>query len=251
MEKLLKFIPLLSTLLIFFGVFHLFVFYSAFNINIFNYLDFSEIITSFLHQLIFILLEVFGAIIFGVFYFPVAKQSAIKYSDLIHTNNYSFLQRLILNIKRNIIFLLIMLWLNIFLVIAYFKLHIFSLNFFVICLLTNSYLMLVNIFSTELNRFFNSHRETRMVGKSMIVLIILLLLLYLYTTVEVEQITRRKYHSGIIIQLVDKEKLISDSNSYYIGNTKNYLFFYYKNSYKTRVIPMSRVEEINIIKKPR
>lgn len=66
-NKLLKLIPVFGAFFILFGIIKLLVYYNAFNVNIFNYLEFTEIITSFLKDIFIIIIGMGGGLLLNFF----------------------------------------------------------------------------------------------------------------------------------------------------------------------------------------
>lgn len=52
---------------------------------------------------------------------------------------------------------------------------------------------------------------------------------------------------GYYIILDNNQKVISDSISYYIGKTQNYVFIHHQNLKTTDVFPISRIKQISVL----
>nr|WP_319572904.1 hypothetical protein [uncultured Draconibacterium sp.] len=80
------------------------------------------------------------------------------------------------------------------------------------------------------------------------ILILSVNLILIYSVKEVEKVKYDGKYSGVVITLTD-EILKSDSTSFYIGKTKNFLFYHKTQTNTTRVIPCSKIQEIQFGRK--
>jgi hypothetical protein len=69
-------------------------------------------------------------------------------------------------------------------------------------------------------------------------------IVYWWANHQATSIIKTKSHFGNVIKLENNLLLTSDSLNYYVGNTKNYLFFYHEASKTTDVYPMAKVTSI-------
>ena len=88
LEKTVKYLPLITALLIFLGYWNLSFFYEQFDLDIYNYVTTGEIITSFLPILKSIFITFFILFMFiGLFFFLMAVLTTIKNKEPINVNN--------------------------------------------------------------------------------------------------------------------------------------------------------------------
>ena len=62
-----------------------------------------------------------------------------------------------------------------------------------------------------------------------------------------EAIKESKKYLGTSFK-IENNIIISDSTNYYIGKTKNYIFYYQEENKSTKVYPIKDIKEIEIIK---
>ncbi len=242
--------------LIFLGFVRLMLYYASFGINIINFLDFSEIITTFLDLAVVIVFVGIGMIIQTIWNNESGEiQGTLK-------KNYDKLQKL-RNIENRILR-----------IIGRLKICLVS---FLHCMVPG-FLLLIGLVLSGL--IHNHHHFLQYIGKLLVYLIIwaiifisstfrgharnsknikqLQLLLYgviLFFVVstlslaEVNEVRKHKKMNNVSFvlkndSLVKDTLIISNDNNYYIGNTQKYLFFYHQSNKRTEVIPMDQVENL-------
>lgn len=219
-----KFFPYGVPLLIMFGVARLYFYYNYFNINIISFLDFAEIITSFLD----VLLILFGFIsIFfgGVIYFVVERKKLVSKSSFI----------------KLIFFLTIL---------------VSILTFFSRYLHVMSYVSLVMLYITIMlwivTWAIGRHDEVDKIEQEALKLIVKSVAVALGVIVmgmeaysDAQIVKKQKRYLGVTLTFNDSTKLVSDSNTYYIGKTNNYIFIYNQKQNVTTVRKVAETRSID------
>jgi len=247
--RISPFLPYFSSYIILLGVTRLIFFYSEFGVPIINYLDFTEIITSFLDYIVFTLLSFSLSALFGFIIYDrdsqVEKNNLrIKLSDeptfkkrfWMYFSLYKDL--IILSLTMNVIFIL---W-------YFFKKEIelseiFWMNvFFVLCFIV---LILITEGGLVHKKINSSVYYKRFISFLLIILISLSLVIYSAHS-QAERIKKHKLTTGVSITLDNDQSIVSDSTNYYIGKTLNYIFIFHENDSSVDVIPMSRVKQLKL-----
>jgi hypothetical protein len=70
---------------------------------------------------------------------------------------------------------------------------------------------------------------------------------FVIASLQAHQIKVDKSTYGFVINLDNGVTLKSDTSNYYIGSTKNYVFFYHQNEKTSDIIPMVRVKSMTFI----
>lgn len=250
--KLSQFVPYLGSIIIFLGILRLIVFYKAFGVSIIDYLDFTEIITSFL-DIIVIAVLLIATSVFNAFIqhddSKIERLDSIRY-QLIH--NERSLKHFILYFKFfKDAFIITLLWLLLNGIIRFFNPD-FSVEYsygIVLGLLIAIILIIISIEIERKHRIINSSKERKkririFVNSLLFIVIIQVLALY-----QVYEIKNNSKTLGTVIVLDNDKKLVSDKSNYFIGKTQNYVFIYHKKSKMTDVYPISRIKQITLINK--
>lgn len=227
-EEKLKFphlLPFAFPILVFVGVSRLYFYYATFHINIISFLDFGEIVTSFLDVTIvalFVLSVMFGTLVISSYL--MVKGSSWK-------NN---LQNFWIVIASAIIIPYILSQLNASTSSA------FAIFFF--------FFLAAFLFGWIYNMKDNDQRLIHS-SKSMLISItyILLGLLFLFfiSKSDANSTIKEKKYYGVTVTYKDSTKpFVSDSNNYYIGKTSSYIFLYNQKTNKTKIQKMDNVESI-------
>ena len=245
-DKLKFLIPYTGVLFIFLGVIKLTIYYHAFNIQINNFLDFTEIITAFTNDLLFIAFIFFST---SLFHFLLTTKDEVLTSinwQEAYINESKFLKRLnyakkIFNIVLiiNLGFLLSLLTITLFL-----KKSISSYFFMSWVIFDLSLLSQILLLQYRRKSFITYKIKLETSITNIIAYLIIVTFLLLSTTYS--EIYSVKFDKKYIKTTftVGNEKYISDSSHYYIGKTKNYLFYYCENEKRTVVFPMTEIKEI-------
>lgn len=235
--------------IIFLGMIRLMCFYNAFGISITNYLDFSEVITSFFDILAFI---VVGFVATSLNYFLTMNKEGI---DLANKNRRELLEEkstwriwvLYVKYLKSLLFLSITIIVGCF-IGHHFFIEVTYFNIFVISLILFAIIIFL-IMSIEIERK-HSHFESSIHRRRFISVVLYSFLLIgavsYYSLYQALCIKKYKSTIGTIVILDNDKSIISDSTNYYIGNTRNYLFIHHEKQNITDVIPISRVKQITV-----
>ena len=68
----------------------------------------------------------------------------------------------------------------------------------------------------------------------------------IFSKLEVFQVVNENKYEGTKIYFKDDSLLESDTNNTYIGNTRDYIFYYHKIEKTTDVFPISEIKQITI-----
>lgn len=247
-QNLIPTIPIIGSFLIFLGVLRLVIFYAHFGIEIVNFLEFTEILTSFLDILAITILVMILSIIQSLFLEDKKTQEKKdKLRDQIFKER-SFLKRLLKYCKLSMDFFIISIILTIlnFIVYYYQEKNLEALFYLPLIILSLPTLLLL-FYEFEIK--IRKQSET---GKKNYRLI------YFGSLISLATIGQGKYqahniehggaHIGYQVILEDDTKLVSDHQNYYVGKTNGYLFFYHEIERKTDIIPITRVKEIQVTK---
>ncbi|RPD44428.1 hypothetical protein [Paracnuella aquatica] len=235
-------ITVIGPLLILLGGIRLVLYYFFFDINILNFLELGEIITSFFNSIILLV----GAGTLGFFLIRFRNGSTAENRSIISPND-SFGTRLKKYCKRlwplltaGVATLLVLITINALIGPIGIELILGSI------LITVAPITLL-IMMYEFNWYASNGRISDFdwkIGDNLFTFFLIGLLIVYLTLIEVRTVKRSKYYYGTQINLDNDEKFVSDSSTYFIGNTKNYLFIYSEETNSTRVLPMSRIKEI-------
>jgi hypothetical protein len=249
MEKLKLLLPYAGPVLIFLGILKLQLYYSAFDVSIILFLDFSEILTAFLGDVL--VLAFYCAMMLVGTFFTTPKFETSKTGFV---NNFfaesSFKRRLSAFIKWAFFP-----W--IFLLNAPFLLSIAILFFTKADISIALWVLFWNNVSISIVFFVYEfrYRYRLRTGKDIdtwfanLTLIFLIILSVLFQRVQsdVRLVKEQKKFANVTFT-VGQRLIKSDSSAYYIGNTRNYLFFYDQSKATTTVYPMSGISEITFAK---
>ncbi len=239
------YIPYLGTLIILLGATKLTIYYSLFGINISSYLEFSEILTLFLSDLLF-----FIAIIFLQYlwiFLTQPKKELDNISQKLHnalTEN-NLLKRILAYAINGINLMLLIslwiigipfwLWLSELSFLTY--LHFLYILFGVLALDTL-------IYETRRQWFVKFNEYPKIIYTNLARLFIVLLGLTISSAYQdYEAVKTNKKYLGTTLNLTDKE-IISDSTYYYIGKTRNFVFFHDQNEQTNDIFPIREIKKL-------
>lgn len=250
-----KYLPYLGSFIIFLGVQRLIVFFSAFNISIIHFLDFSEILTSFLDILTFIVLIIAYCVIQQFFFQdnPNSKENKrkIEIKEKIFAES-SFWKRIQLYLKlfgSALLGGLVGTMLIQFISSYKHPTDLWSYASSAILYLVIIVIAIIVIEAEVKHNKLNSKKGTRTFIRFVFFFIFVTGFLISITRDEINSVKVSKKYYNVIVTLNDSIKLVSDSSNYYIGKTQNYLFFYHESTKTTSVFPINRVTEIEFPKK--
>jgi len=244
-------LPYLGSFIIFLGVTRLLFYYDSFGVRITNYLDFSEIITSFLDIIVIAVVLFVILTIQNLLMWP--KKEYDKKSILRQrlVDQKSFLRRLKLYFSY---FDIIIFQLIGFLIVTfvwsffnkdidhktYIYLIVFYLAYFIFCIIKNE----VDIKLRQ----FNSYHTDKKIFRLLFYSLFFFGLTLIYTYSQVEAVKEKKSTYGTTIILEDNRVFFSDSSNYFIGKTQGYLFYYHEKTKTTDIIPVSKLKQLTTSK---
>lgn len=250
--KLSNYLPYVGSFIIFLGVTRLIFFYTAFGISIVNFLDFSEIVTSFL-----------DIIVISVFLFATSILQAFILRDKETQDEKEGIRKKILEEEH----LFKRLWLHIklckelligglILTTTYFIWHFFNKDITIASVIWGAasflvcFVLLVTM--TEISRIHHKSNSSihyrRFIALLFYTALFCGLVIY-YAHTQADNIKKNKSTFGVTILLDNDQAIVSDSSNYYIGKTVNYLFIYHEKDNTADVIPMNRVKQITYKRK--
>lgn len=229
------YVPIVTSGLIFLGVSRLIFYYAFFSINILSFLDFGEIITSFLDTIVVSIVLVLSLML--QFQPPYKKQDQNYASPLSKWQLYALLI-IILMIAGALLYFFISITLK-------------DLKFVKIFIIYGGVGAIIIYF---FRRQYKNHR-TKLIRQISFLGMILIgseIFIMLLTIQEYRGVKINKKFEGTIIEF-NKDTYLDDSsnihisgkNSYYIGKTNNYLFIHHLDKKVTSVYPMSCVKRID------
>ncbi len=246
-RKLLTLLPYSGAFLIFWGMLKLTIYFKAFNISINDFLEFSEILTSFFDDLLFYS----GSLILGIFlnYLTITK-SEIDENDKLKIKIYkekSIFRRFWLNVKS--IFPLLLpfnIFAIVFMIIIYFIKNESIIPIIWYFIGFNSLLIILFIFFEYKRHYYlltGIHIDYTYFNIILYSSIFTILLIF-YTKAEVAQV--KYYHKYENVSFFhDNKEIKSNRIKYYIGKTKNYLFFYDSKAKTTYVFSMQHIDKMS------
>lgn len=244
-KEFTAFIPFITAGLIFLGVSKLIYYYGYFGVNIVSFLDFGEILTSFLDYVVS--LTFVSVMLLAQFLMkdqePSAKKTAMdNNSSKINKGGY----------YRTILFL--------FIAIAW----LIYLLFFMIDLILNNWeaVLIVGIgislcfFIARL--FYKLAQKQRIfffkhLFRGAMIIITAEILIIFVAIFEYRQVKHHQKYFGTTITFNNEtfmedstHEIQSDSSNFYIGKTNNYIFIHHKKKETTSIYPMSSVLQIEL-----
>lgn len=248
----LQLLPYLGPFIILLGVIRLMCFYNAFGISVIDFLDFSEIVTSFLDITAFIIFVLLYAVVQGVLFNNPEQEKSLNSQFELLLEEKRTVKLITLYFRYLSSLLIFLLFIDVILVIC--NLYFHSVSSYE--LLITNYIFLALIFFIIViveierkhkikNSTLNNRRFIYLVLRVMVLLVIVANI----ATYQVHGIKVNKSHLGITVYLDDNSVLKSDSNNYYIGNTKNYLFYYHEKTKTSDVYPINKIKQLTFINK--
>jgi len=246
LEKISLLFPLFTGFLIFLGILKLTIYYSAFNISINDYLEFSEIITAFLDDLI--IYGIFFTLGLIINFFAGIDKQEIKKTNQFHTKFIEediFFVRVWSFLKMNIPYLVMI---NGIAIVFLFTVIFQNLSFtkLWLCLISFYIILILQFIVLEIRRTYiiiYGKADHVLFFNIILFVSIFTTLIIFYSYYDIIMVKTDKKYFGTELLLEDT-RIISDSTNYYIGKTNNYLFYYKENEKKTIVYPMSRIKKI-------
>jgi hypothetical protein len=237
------YIPYLGTLLILLGATKLTIYYSLFGLNITSYLEFTEILTLFLNDLLFFIAIIFIQNLWMFLMQPNNELENIS-KGLHETLTERNLFKRIFAYAINGINLLILtsIWiLGIPFWFWFSKLPFTTYLYFLYAIL-GALLLLTIIYEARRQWFIKFNEHPKMIYTNLAKLFIVLLGLTITSAYQdFESVKTNKRYLGTTLKLSDRN-VVSDSNYYYIGKTRNFIFFHDQNKKTNDIFPMSEIK---------
>jgi hypothetical protein len=248
---ILDYLKLVIPAIIVFGMIKLSVFYSAFNINIFVFLDFDEILTSSLNDVIFVSLFLILGAFQGIALLEENDQNKKNKFDEKYMENKSpkrFVNYILHAWETPpIIFLIVVILISHFI-----KKYSYLLSSFKLVVYIMVAFFLLDFFILEFERHFRnkiSKEAPRYIFGFLYLIGFMLILSGSLASLEVHYVKHFKYYKNVKFK-INSEMIKSDENQYYIGKTRNYIFYYLEKTSETIVYPMKNVEALYYSKNP-
>lgn len=242
-NKIKHFLPYFGSLLILLGYLKMSLFYSHFNINISEYVDFTEMITAFIPDLVSFCLIFFIIIIFDFIVKSKAEMYLDNEKDSKILNNESLFHRMREFFKQNIqifIILIVIILLNVFVKVDFKK------NAYYLFL---GAILLFKFIFLEYNRkhklIYNSYLSGSF--QNIITLLFINVLFVYYSNIYEIQMTEKSNNTAICFNV--SEKLIqSNENLIFVGQTNRFLFMHDKKVNETFIYQRDELKNMSIRK---
>lgn len=248
-KPFIRFLPYFGPYIIFLGVTRLLFYYSSFGVTITNFLEFSEIITSFLDILAIIVIQ---------FVFGIIQSFLMKSKKEIDEEN-SLREKLLdeanffirLKLYCAYYYRLIFNTLGMLLIVSILSFFSKNINYTTIIYLSLSSLSLFiyAIIVVEVDvkhKLVNSSDKDKQFSGLLLYSLLFIGLTLTYSYSQVENVKVKKTTFGTSIILEDNTILVSDSSNYFIGKTQGYIFFYHEATKSTDIIPVSKLKKMTI-----
>lgn len=228
-DKIIKLTPLAGALLIFLGVLKLIFYYSYFDIQIINYLEFQEIITSFLGDINIIIIFGITMTLITLFALNMLSRSTKTHVDDILEKILHFIS--LHKLKYFLLFLVIILIISTLLYLKEIK-----YNYFLIYLLTYCTAQMLTFL------FLSKEKDGEIdISNFYVILIVgisLSMSIFLFAQKEIQESVYNK-NEVIIKTTNDTIQCNNKSRNVFIGKTSKYVFIKIKNA--TVVIPSEEI----------
>lgn len=247
--KINQFISYIGTFVIFLSTLKLVSFYNSFGISIISYLEFSELLISFFEVIVVCIFILLVLMIHDFLFSRESKHEKQKLKINALLNEKKVLKILWLYIKilryplllSSIVYLLFLFCnkSNLQYLSATLK-FIFSFYILTITLL---------ILKFEIDRKLLNHKFRRFSKQFILLTLVFLgftITIVLYSEHQTNLIRKAKSNFGVEITFDTDNKFVSDSFSYYIGKTRNFIFIYDEKNKTADVYPMSRIKKIKL-----
>lgn len=247
-KELKSLLPLFGGFIFVSGIIKMKLYYNSFNINIVDFLDASEIIFAFISDFIpYVVITLFMFLF--LFFLDTKKDVEVRddYKDNIILEKH-LLRRLWLYIKLFPIILIYAIVL-ILLLIATFIWNFSIIPFLIPFCIILAY-QIYGILVLEYKRhYYNHYKSFPSPTFTNIILIMGAFFMYVIVNVylDVNSVKESKKYLGTSFK-IENNNIISDSTNYYIGKTKNYIFYYQEENKSTKVYPIKDMKEIEIKK---
>ena len=225
------------------------LFYKSFNFNVIEYIELSEVLILFLNDIFYLILMIIMGVIFEFVQTSKYELNKIENIQKAIKQSENFGER----IKNYYRLYKEGLW-------AIFFLGILDLVIYITSKTMNENIHLLFIFSVamcftmiiwteiklKIKRLSGDNISTRM--NNLIVVFIVISAFFSNNIFnEIRSVKKDKIYYGTEIhykKFNNKMKFISDSTSYYIGKTKNFVFIFQELNNSTKIIPVKNIDQI-------
>ena len=247
-DNILKFLPLIGFLLIGSGCVKLMIYYKAFKLRVFSFLDLQEVLLSFTDNLISYFFILSLTFITGFIFYNNLDTSGLTI-DLL--KNIVFLKRISLYLKANWIIVIIVVLLSIG-AIAFWKLrqNIFGYEAIAIIFVLLICLLLVPITINEINLvYYRSNQQSLDFNYLIITMGAIALIFYVTGSAynEINKVKNFNYFMGSEF-IIENKEIKSTEKYYYVGQTKKFIFFYNSELDHSEVFPIDKVQKFKFVR---
>ncbi len=245
-----SYLQYLGPLIIFLGVIRIQTYYGEFGINILQFMDLSEALSSFLDFIIYLVIYLLTHLMTT---FLLEGRPDTFHSDKFQKilNAGSFFKRL----KYYLFDIALIVFQFGLMILASYMMNYFRdekipKNYIYYALLIALAVIIIAIILNEIA--FKNHNNERSDEKKSLVYLTFFSLLFiglvgLKSYMQAKAVKDDSTFKGVVIELTDSSPIYSTDDSYYIGKTNNYVFVHDEIEKKTKVIPISRVKTITFL----
>lgn len=249
-DDLKFYLPYLGTFLIILGAVKVVVYYNFFGFSISTYLDLTEILSLFLKDIIMLSSTLLFTYLF--LFFTISSKEKINISIEFNEEfvSKSFYKRLYIYLTAGYINLVLftVLWLPFSMIIYWiFDIYKISIGLY-ICVVIGRIISIVGLeYSRE---YYLKHKKglNPMIRNLTQYVVVAFAIILLYTFIEYRAVKVGKIYSGTTIY-TNTDTLVSNNSNYFIGNIRNFVFFYNELNNSVIAIPVSEINKIEIRKK--
>lgn len=233
-KRIIDYLPALTILLIYLGYCNLHFYYLEFNIDIYKYINNTEILLSFLPTILFgTTIIMFGLVCFMNYIF--------NRTDSVDKSNN---KRLAYTLLSSTLIVVIVYMIYKYYVASYFKIHNYDKFVYPVCII----LMYIFLF---IGYYFLKGRE---VFKSNIIFLAIVSMYVLSTSIALYRISEakevKKNGSHVLFSCKYNNVLFkTDSILNFIGQTQDYYFFYSKQTKATTILNKDDIDSVTVLNK--
>lgn len=223
------------------GLLRLYIYYKSFNVLILPFLDPAEIATIFFDNLLYFL----AFTILNVFVLSIIYKNHADTSN--NSEETSFRKRLkdygVYRYNKAILFVILAIllyWINIQIDHIYFYEYFLWILLLLVSIYLNPILILESKLALKKNNIKVSHLSLLFLTGSLN----LIIFSAFSGANEAYKAMSLNYYKGTEFEIGCDQKIISNDTTYYIGMTKQFVFFYDSKRKQTEVIPISKVNRM-------